>query len=173
MAIKDALLPEFDHEMAITRKTLERLPEGKSDWKPHDKSMSMGRLAGHLAELPGLVPTALTTESMDFMPPGAPPRKPTIATSAAENLALFDKNIAAARAAISAATDEQMMKQWSLMAGGKTIFSLPRAAVIRTMVLNHIIHHRGQFSVYLRLNAIPVPSIYGPSADENTLAAGG
>ena len=173
MAIKDALLPEFDHEMANTRKTLERFPENKSSWKPHEKSMTMGRLAGHLAELPGLVIPALTTESMDFMPPGGPPMKPTIATSTAELLALFDKNIAAARATLAAATDEQMMTQWTLMAGGKTIFSLPRVAVIRGMVLNHVIHHRGQFSVYLRLNDIPVPSIYGPSADENTLAAGG
>jgi uncharacterized damage-inducible protein DinB len=173
MAIKDALLPEFDHEMASTRKTLERFPENKSSWKPHEKSMTMGRLAGHLAELPGLVIPALTVESMDFRPPGGPPMKPTIATSTAELLALFDKNIAAARATLATATDEQMMKQWTLMAGGTTIFSLPRVAVIRSMVLNHIIHHRGQFSVYLRLNDIPVPSIYGPSADENTLAAGG
>ena len=110
MAIKDALLPEFDHEMATTRKTLERFPENKSSWKPHEKSMTMGRLAGHLAELPGLLIPALAAESMDFMPPGSAPMKPTIATSTAELLALFDKNIAAARATLSTATDEQVIR---------------------------------------------------------------
>ena len=166
MAIRDAFLPEFDHEMAVTRKTLERVPEGKPDWKPHDKSMTMGRLAGHLAELNSLVPLALERESMDFRPPGAPPRQPNVMSSRAKLLEDFDKNVAAARAAISQASDDQLMKTFTLQSGGKTIFSLPRTAVLRAFVLNHVVHHRGQLSVYLRLNDVSVPSIYGPSADE-------
>lgn len=168
MAIRDVFLPEFDHEMAITRKTLERVPEGKSDWKPHDKSMSMGRLAGHLAELNSLVPIAMERESLDFRPPGAPPREPNVMSSRAKLLEDFDKNVAAARAAIGRASDEQMTKIFTLQSGGNTIFTLPRTAVLRGFVLNHIIHHRGQLSVYLRLNNVPVPSIYGPSADEQS-----
>jgi uncharacterized damage-inducible protein DinB len=168
MAIRDALLPEFDHEMAVTRKTLERVPEGNADWKPHDKSMSMGRLAGHLAELNSLVPVALERESMDFRPPGAPPRQPNVMSSRAKLLEDFDKNVAAARAAIAQASDDQMMKIFTLQSGGKTIFALPRTAVLRSFILNHIVHHRGQLSVYLRLNNVSVPSIYGPSADEQS-----
>lgn len=168
MAIRDVFLPEFDHEMAITRKTLERVPEGKSDWKPHDKSMSMGRLAGHLAELNSLVPIAMQRESLDFRPPGAPPREPNVMSSRVKLLEDFDKNVAAARAAIGQASDEQMTKIFTLQSGGNTIFTLPRTAVLRGFVLNHIIHHRGQLSVYLRLNNVPVPSIYGPSADEQS-----
>lgn len=166
MAIRDAFLPEFDHEMATTRKTLERVPEANTDWKPHDKSMSMGRLAGHLAELPSLVPLALERDSMDFRPPGAPPRQPNVMSTRAKLLEDFDKNVAAARGAIAKSSDDDLKKIFTLQAGGKTIFSLPRTAALRSFVMNHVIHHRGQLSVYLRLNNVPVPSIYGPSADE-------
>jgi len=152
--------------MANTRKALERVPEDKFGWKPHEKSMTMGRLSTHVAELAGWVPTTLETESLDFAPPGAPPYQPKTAGSRAELLDMFDKSVAAAHAAISAATDAQLMVPWTLLAGGKAIFSMPRAAVLRGMVINHIIHHRGQLSVYLRLNNVPVPSLYGPSADE-------
>lgn len=168
MAIRDAFLPEFDHEMAVTRKTLERVPEGNPDWKPHDKSMTIGRLAGHLAELNSLVPIAMERELLDFRAPGAPPRQPNIMSSRAKLLEDFDKNVAAARAAIAQASDDQLMKVFTLQSAGKTIFALPRAAVLRGFILNHIIHHRGQLSVYLRLNNVPVPSIYGPSADEQS-----
>jgi uncharacterized damage-inducible protein DinB len=166
MAIRDAFLPEFDHEMGTTRKTLERVPETNTDWKPHDKSMTMGRLAGHLVELPTLVPLALERESVDFRPPGAPPRQPNIMSTRKQLLEDFDKNVAAARAAIAQSSDEDLKKIFTLQAGGKTIFSLPRTAALRGFILNHIIHHRGQLSVYLRLNNVAVPSIYGPSADE-------
>ena len=169
MAIRDAFLPEFDHEMATTRKTLERVPEGNADWKPHDKSMTIGRLAGHLAELPSLVPLALERDSLDFRPPGAPPRQPNVMSSRKQLLEDFDKNVAAARAAIAQSSDEHFSKTFTLQAGGKTIFSLPRTAAVRGFVMNHVIHHRGQLSVYLRLNNVPVPSIYGPSADEGQL----
>jgi len=170
MAIRDALLPEFDQEMATTRKTLERVPEGKPDWKPHDKSMTMGRLAGHCAELPSFVSMALGTESFDFRPPGAPPRPPVVMSSRQQLLEVFDKNVSAAREALSKASDEDLMKTWTLLADGKKLMSMPRIAVVRGFAINHGIHHRGQLSVYLRLNNVPVPSIYGPSADENPFA---
>jgi len=169
MKISDMLLPEFDQEMANTRKTLERVPEGKSDWKPHDKSMSLGRLAGHLAELPSLAASALRQDSLDFAPPGKPPMQPFISTSRTALLETFDKNTADARAAIAEASDEYLMKSWSLLRGGKTLLTMPRTAVVRSFMLNHMIHHRAQLGVYLRLNDLPVPSIYGPSADEGQL----
>jgi uncharacterized damage-inducible protein DinB len=169
MAIRDAFLPEFDHEMETTRKTLERVPEDKLDFKPHDTSMPMGRLAGHIAEMVGFTPATFQGDSFDFAPPGAPPTKPTVMTSRKQLLELFDKNVAAARAAISKASDGELQKTWTLLNGQKTIFAMPRVTVLRSMILNHIIHHRGQLSVYLRMNKVPVPSIYGPSADEGRM----
>jgi uncharacterized damage-inducible protein DinB len=169
MALSDTILPEFDQEMATTRRTLERVPEGKPDWKPHEKSMTISRLAGHLAELPMFAVMAFQGDSFDFQAPGAPPRQPTVMTSRRQLLELFDGNVAAARAAIAKASDEDMHKTWALLSGGKAIFSMPRIAVLRHMILNHVIHHRGQLSVYLRMNNVPVPSIYGPSADEGSM----
>jgi uncharacterized damage-inducible protein DinB len=169
MPIHDALLPEFDHEMATTRKTLERVPETNLDWAPHPKSMKISRLAGHLAELPSLVPRVTSMEVLDFRPPGAPPRQPLVMTTRQDLLKIFDKNVADARAAIAGVSDADLVKTFTLAAGGKTIFSLPRVAALRTFFLNHVIHHRGQLTVYLRLNDVPVPSIYGPSADEGQL----
>ncbi len=166
MAIRDALIPEFDHEMETTRKTLERVPEDKLDFKPHDTSMPMGRLAGHIAEMVGFAPATFQGDTFDFAPPGGTPMQPTVMTSRKQILELFDKNVAAARAAISKASDEELQKTWTLLNGGKTFFSMPRITVLRSMILNHIIHHRGQLSVYLRMNRAPVPSIYGPSGDE-------
>ena len=163
MKITDALLPEFDQEMANTRKTLERIPEDKLAWKPHEKSMTLGRLAGHVAELPGFGTTTIQTDSLNL---SAGEYKPLVPTSRAQVLEAFDKKAAEARAAIAGASDEHLMKPWSLEFGGKTMFTMPRAAVLRTMMLSHLIHHRAQLGVYLRLNDIPVPSIYGPSADE-------
>jgi len=168
MAIRDGILPEFDNEMKTTRKTLERVPEGKGDWKPHEKSMTLGRLAGHMAELPTFATRALTSDSFDVRPAGgAPPRQPLVMTSRQQLLEAFDTNVAAAREAISKASDEDFMKTWSVLAGGKPMMTMPKVAVVRTFALSHLIHHRGQLSVYLRLNNEPVPSIYGPSADEN------
>ena len=168
MAIRDHILAEYDHEMATTRRTLERVPEDKSDWKPHEKSMSMGRLAGHLAELPALGLRSLQSDSFDVRAPGRP--APFVMTSRAELLGLFDKNVAAARAAIAVASDEDLMKNWSLLADGKPMFSLPRVAVLRTFCISHTVHHRAQLGVYLRLNNVPVPHVYGPSADDNPFA---
>ena len=169
MAINQALLPEFDQEMANTRKTLERVPDDKLGWKPHEKSMMLGRLAGHVAEMPYWAVETITKDSFDMMPAGVPPPQPTIAKSRRENLEMFDKNVAAARAALASASDEHLMKPWSLMRGGQTIFSMPRIAVIRGMIMNHMIHHRAQLGVYLRLNNIPLPALYGPSADEGAM----
>lgn len=167
MPLRDAILPEFDHEMQNTRRSLERVPEGKSDWAPHPKSMKMGRLAGHIAEMPGWVVNTLSQDSLDVNPPdGKRQYQPVVMQSRQQLLEAFDKGVASARAAIAAASDEELMKPWSLLAGGKTIFTLPRIGVLRSFVLSHVIHHRAQLGVYLRLNDVPVPSIYGPSADE-------
>ena len=164
--ISEALLPEFDQEMANTRKVLERCPEDKFGWKPHPKSFAMGSLATHVANMTGWMVDTMTKDSFDIAPPGAPPYKEEPFTSSAALVAAFDKNVISARAALAAGTDEQFGATWSLLSGGQTIFSMPRIACIRGMVMNHIIHHRAQLTVYLRLNDVPVPSIYGPSADE-------
>ena len=171
MALRDSILPEFDHEMAVTRKTLERVPEDRPDWKPHEKSMSMARLAGHVAELPGFVSMALQNDSFNVRPAGgAPSRQPLLMSSRQQVLEAFDGNVANLRNSLSNASDETLMKSWSLLAGDKTIFSAPRLGVIRAFCLNHIIHHRAQLGVYLRMNNVAVPSVYGPSADENPFA---
>jgi uncharacterized damage-inducible protein DinB len=166
MGIGQSLLPEFDHEMVVTRKVLERVPEDKYNYKPHPKSMEMGRLASHVAEMLGWVGSTFQSESFDFAPPGGEPMQPFVAKNNQELLAAFDKNCREAREVLEKASDESMMQTWTLLGGGKTIFSMPRLGVVRSMFMNHIVHHRGQLSVYLRLNEVPVPSIYGPSADE-------
>lgn len=167
MAISNSILSEFDQEMASTRRTLERVPTDTFDWKPHEKSMSMGALATHLSNLPSWTSYALEHESLDLAPGGAPLPAATIPESAAELLNTFDDNVATARAAIARTTDQEFVKMWQLQRNGVTLLTLPKVAVLRGFVLNHNIHHRAQLGVYLRLNDIPVPSIYGPSADEN------
>jgi uncharacterized damage-inducible protein DinB len=172
MALRDTILPEFDHEMATTRRTLERVPEDKPDFKPHEKSMTMGRLAGHLAELPSFVATILRDDSFNIRPAGGgpSPRQPLVMTSRKLLLEDFDRNVSELRTTLAGASDETLLKKWTLFAGDKTIFSAPRIGVIRSFCLNHVIHHRAQMGVYLRLNNVPVPSVYGPSADENPFA---
>lgn len=165
MGVGQSMLPEFDHEMANTRKTLERVPNEKFDWKPHEKSMAMGGLANHLSNLPTWAGTAINMDEFDMAPGGTPITFPPF-KSQKEVLENFDKNVAEARATIAGASDEHLFKTWTLLAGGQKVLSLPRVAVLRSFVMNHIIHHRAQLGVYLRLNDIPVPSIYGPSADE-------
>ena len=164
MAIVDALLPEFDHEMTTTRKLLERIPEEKFDWKPHARSFSLGALATHLAALPTWGAETLNRSEIDIgtgPPPAALPSK-------REMMAAFDTNVAATRAALAGKSDAELMASWTLKRGGHTLFSMPKTAVWRSFVLNHLVHHRGQLSVYLRLLDVPVPSIYGPSADEQS-----
>ena len=167
MAISQALLGEYDHEMANTRKSIERFPEDKFDWKPHAKSMAMGRLAGHIAMIPGWAKMTLETKEFNMNPPGGQQVRPPELKTKAEILAAFDQGVPAARAAIAAASDETLLQPWSLLNGEQTVFSLPRVAVLRSMILNHMIHHRAQLGVYLRMNDVPVPAVYGPSADES------
>ncbi|MEP6742863.1 MAG: DinB family protein [bacterium] len=166
MGLSKSLLPEFDHEMANTRKTLERVPDEKFNWKPHDKSFHMGGLATHLANLPSWGSLTLSADSFDLAPGGVPVKTPELNSTPAV-LQKFDENAAATRAAIAGASDEELFKSWTLQSNGKTIMTLPKIAVLRSFVMNHMIHHRAQLGVYLRLNDIPVPSIYGPSADES------
>jgi uncharacterized damage-inducible protein DinB len=166
MSIAQALLPEFDREMEGVRKTLERTPEAKFDWRPHPKSGAMGWLASHLATLPSFAPRIVELDSFEIAPDGKPPAGPPKMATTKEVLETFDKNRDAARAAIAGASDEHLMKPWTLSYMGKTIFTLPRAGVLRTLLMNHMIHHRAQLGVYLRMNDVPVPALYGPSADE-------
>ena len=168
MAISDALLPEYDHEMANTRKTLERIPDDKFDWKPHEKSSTIGGLSTHLANLPSWAGYTINQDALDIAPNGEPARA-TPLHSQAEVLETFDKNVAAGRAALAGASDQHLFSPWTLQANGKTLMTMPRVAVLRGFVMNHLIHHRAQLGVYLRLNDIPVPSIYGPSADEGSM----
>lgn len=169
MSIAQLLLREFEAEMAATRKTLGRFPEDKTDFRPHPKSMTMGRLAGHIAELPGWAATTMTTNELDIMPGGKPAYTAFSASNRDELLAMFDKNVAAAAEAIAKASDADFDVHWSLLMNGKAWFTKPRYEVVRDMAVNHIIHHRAQFGVYLRLNELPVPSVYGPTADEGQM----
>ncbi len=162
MSISASLLPEFDMEMANTRRTLERVPTDKFGWQPHAKSFTMGKLATHLATLPNWTGVTLSTSELDIALPMDQPKPATTE----ELLALFDKSAAEARAALAGAGDEAWFQSWTLKSGDHVVFTMPKIAVLRAFVLSHIIHHRGQMTVYLRLNDIPVPSIYGPSADE-------
>jgi uncharacterized damage-inducible protein DinB len=163
--ISQAFLPEFDHEMANTRKSLERVPDDKLGFKPHPKSMSLGGLATHLSTINHWSEAIMGQDSFDV---STAPRNAEL-TSRAEVLAMFDKNAATARKLIAEATDAHLLKPWALTAGSHTVFSMPRVAVLRSFIMNHTIHHRAQLGVYLRLNDVAVPSIYGPSADEGNM----
>jgi len=166
--VSRSLLQELEMEMPNTRKTLERIPE-KFDWKPHAKSMTLGRLSQHLAEIPDWAVKAISLDELDLAPPGGGSYQPQSATSRSQVIEMFDKNVAAAKAALAGTSDEHLMKPWSLKMGGKTVLTMPRIAVVRNFVLNHNVHHRAQLGVYLRLNDIPVPSVYGPTADEGSM----
>jgi uncharacterized damage-inducible protein DinB len=166
MGLSQTLLPEFDHEMANTRRVLERIPNDNLDWKPHEKSMAFVGLATHMANLLSWTVMTIEQDSFDMAPVGEEPHHVEPVASVEEALATFDNNLADARAAIEGASDEHLLGTWTFLAGGEVIFSMPRIAVLRSMVINHIIHHRGQLGLYLRLNDIPVPAVYGPTADE-------
>jgi uncharacterized damage-inducible protein DinB len=166
MTYADTLLPEFDQEMAKTRKVLERLPDDRLDWQPHPKSHSIGWNANHVADLLNWLVLALTKPSLDVAPVGGERYVFPKLTSSREILQLFDRNVAAARKAIAEVKDEDMGSPWTLSQGGNAIFTMPRSAVVRSVVLNHLIHHRAHLCVYLRLNDLPVPGMYGPSGDE-------
>lgn len=166
MSYAAQILPEFDQEMASTRKVIERVPSEKFSWRAHPKSNTLGWVVNHLAEIPGWVAGTLTDTEWDFSPPGQPAyQTPSLATRD-EVLQFFDSNVAQARAAIAAVKDDELGVPWTLLYQGEKIFTMPRRDVIRSFVLNHSIHHRGIATVYLRLNDIPVPGMYGPSGDE-------
>jgi uncharacterized damage-inducible protein DinB len=165
MAISESILPEFDRETATTRTLLERVPEDKAHWKPHVKSMSLGQLAMHIANLPEWASIALERTEFDTNPPEGVRRTSQPFESASQLLQKYDANVSAARALLVRTTDAEFMAQWTLKNGGKTMFSMPRVAVLRSFALNHAVHHRGQLSVYLRLLDVPLPNIYGPTAD--------
>ena len=165
MAISESLLPEYDQEIAGARRTLERVPPDKFDWKPHPKSPSMIALAAHLAGLPSLATLTIDRDDVDTAP-GGPMEPPPRPADTSELVATLDKTAGEARAALAGASDAELMKPWSMLTNGTTIFTLPRVVVLRSFVMNHLIHHRAQLGVYLRMNDIPVPSLYGPSADE-------
>ena len=166
MNIGQSMVPEFDQEMQGTRKVLERCPDEKWNWKPHDKSGTLGWLASHVATMVDWLPTTIKTEELDYAPVGGPAWEPPKIDNRQQLLAEFDKNVVAARAALAGVSDAEMMKNWKLLAGGQEVFTMPRVACIRGMVMNHIIHHRAQLTVYLRLLNVAVPGLYGPSADE-------
>jgi uncharacterized damage-inducible protein DinB len=164
MSIADTLLPEFDREMGVTRRLLERVPDGTFDWKPHAKSMTLGRLAEHVAELPQWLGVTIERSNLDMTTPRPADHRPP--ATRAEVLALFDKNVAASRTLLTGRTDAELLAPWTLLRGTTPVFTMPKATVLRMFVLNHLVHHRGQLSVYLRMHDVPLPSFYGPSADE-------
>src|SRR5205814_443209 len=149
-----------------TRKCLERIPDTKFSYKPHPKSFDMGSLAVHIATVCDWGVITLQSDNFDYAPVGGEPYKPPVAKTTAELLSMFDKGAKDFRAALAAADDAVFMKPWSLLGGGVTMFTMPKIACIRSMIFNHLVHHRGQLTVYLRLNDIPVPGVYGPSADD-------
>ncbi|MBX3282776.1 MAG: DinB family protein [Acidobacteria bacterium] len=162
--LASVLAADFTTDAAVTRRVLERVPTDKFEWTPHEKSMPFGRLAAHIAELQGFPVMIMKEDGLDFAEREYKPFEPA---STEELLKFFDEAVAASKAAILGASDEDLLKDWTLRSGETVFFTLPRIGAVRSMVSGHGIHHRGQLSVYLRLNDIPVPSIYGPSADEN------
>ena len=161
MSLSEAFAKELEQESVTTRKMLERVPEDAFDWKPHEKSTALGRLAGHVAELAGMFVPMVTMDSMNFS--DFTPFKPA---SVAELVEKFDKNVADAAELLKNQPDDQLPKTWQIKSGEKVFIEMPRGAFIR-WVLNHIVHHRGQLSVYLRLRDVPLPPVYGPTADES------
>lgn len=164
--INAAFLWELQHEAATTRTLLERLPDEKFDWKPHEKSFTTSRLATHIAEMFSWVKTTIETAELDFAGEEFKPFEPK---SSADLLEYFDKCVTEATDALTGAKDETFFETWTMKNGETVYFTMPKIQVLRTFCFNHIIHHRGQLSVYLRLNDIPVPAIYGPSADEGQM----
>ena len=163
MSFADTFLPEFDNEMKTTRSLLERVSFENADWRPHTKSTGLGALASHIAGLAGYGAMIVTETGMDMAKRSG--GKPAQYSNSADVLTAFDANVKKSRDAVASLTDDAMTTPWTLSAGDHVIFTLPRAAVLRTMMMNHMIHHRGQLSVYLRLNDVLLPSIYGPTAD--------
>lgn len=166
-SIKDALLAEYGHEMAITRKHLEVVPEDKLDWAPHKKSMTLGRLASHLTETSEWVQGIVEANVLDFDSPEMQEYKPNTYDSRKAILKAFDDGVATAKKVIGSKSDAELMETWTMKKGDMVFAEMPKAAAVRAWMINHPIHHRGQFSVYLRLCDVPVPMTYGPTADDS------
>lgn len=166
MTMADFLVGELDHEFGNTRKVLERVPEAHIGWRPHAKSYTLGDLALHLANLPVWMGISLRESEFDIDPVDGPKRPPRVWESRTALLATFDKNTAEARGVLAGTSDAEMMNTWTLKKRGNAVFTLPKVAVVRSFVFNHMIHHRGQLTVYLRMKDVPLPAIYGPTADE-------
>jgi uncharacterized damage-inducible protein DinB len=166
MRIAETMMPEIEQEMAQTRKALSRVPDDKFSYKPHEKSMTMGALALHIAMMADWGADTLVSDDFDVAPANGSAYQMPTANNSAELLTLFDKAVDRLKTNLAKTDDAAMMKQWSLLQGGNPIFTMPRAAVMRGMILNHLVHHRGQLTVYLRMCDVPVPALYGPSADE-------
>jgi uncharacterized damage-inducible protein DinB len=166
MSMTQAMLQEFDNEAKTTRRVLERVPGDKLSWRPHPKSMSLGELALHVAAAPGVTVGWCAENETEFK--GEPTPKPSSTT---EILAAHDRSVTTVKDTLNRLGDQGLAGMWTAKAGGQTLMSMPKAALARAIVMNHWVHHRGQLSVYLRLLDVPVPSIYGPSADENPFAA--
>jgi uncharacterized damage-inducible protein DinB len=162
MPLVDMLLPEFDHEMATTRRLLERVPDDRLSWTPHAKSFTLAQLAQHVATIPMWGTMTLTSNELDLA--GGFTNPP--AESRAALVKLFDENTARARSELTGKTDAELMAPWTLKRGADIIFSMPKASVWRSFVMNHLVHHRAQLSVYLRMQDVPLPAMYGPTADE-------
>jgi uncharacterized damage-inducible protein DinB len=167
MAIAQTLLPEFDHEMAGCRKSLERIPQNQFGYQPHPKSFTMSQLATHLASIPSWLAGTMTTTEMDFADPEIRASIPAPATTREALLELFDRGLAEGRAILEKTSDADFAVIWSGKNAGQVVFAMPRIGVYRTMIMNHAIHHRAQLCVYLRMLNVPVPALYGPSADES------
>ena len=165
-AIANALIAELENEGKTTRTILERVPAEKFDWKPHEKSMTFARLATHVAEMHSWTKNTVENAELDFSKFDYKPLEPKTTEELVEFL---DKNVAEAITSLKASPDERFMENWTMRNGEQVYFTMPKVAVMRSFVMNHIIHHRGQLSVYLRLNDIAVPAMYGPSADEGTM----
>lgn len=166
MALAQALLPEFGHETATLRRVIERIPAGRLDYRPHPKSFTLGDLANHLVTIPGWTVSTLTETELDFGLPETRARQPKPSTTTEGLLATLDAQVEAALEALGKTSDEAFQVIWTLKNNGQALFAMPRIAVYRGFVMNHLIHHRAQAAVYLRMLDVPVPSIYGPSADE-------
>jgi len=169
MNIAQSMLMEFDHEMAQTRKTLERVPDNLFGWRPHEKSFTMGELASHIQSIVEWGVDVLIKDSYDVRPEDVEAHKAKAPKTQADLVASFDTHRENLRATLEKTSDESFMKPWSFSVSGKNVFTLPRVAIMRGMIMNHLIHHRGQLTMYFRLNNIPVPALYGPSADEGMM----
>lgn len=165
MPLKDRMLAELGQEMATTRRVLERVPEKRAAWQPHPKSKTLGELAVHLARIPGWIASVAEAPSFDMAPAGGRPPDPVF-ESTTRLLQTFDGNVAAVRSALARTSDDDLATPWTMQRGGKDLMRITRAEVFRVLLLNHMIHHRGQLTVYLRLNDVPLPIVYGRSADE-------